>query len=275
MSELIVEARDLCCKLGKQYLLNHIDWKVYKGEHWAIFGTNGSGKTTLLSMIAGFKSPTFGTLTVLGQEYNEENIFELRRQVGWVSSSFFDRYLKNETVLQIVLSGLTGSFNITYEISDADVRKAKKLLCELRLSGKENRVFNTLSKGERQNVLVARALITGPRILVLDEPCTGLDVYAREHTLNTIKSIAESNSATVLYVTHYPEEILPFMNKTMLLKNGRVFAKGDTEKIMVAETLSALLDESVTVTSNTDGTRSIHINMVSNIQEICYRRRVT
>jgi iron complex transport system ATP-binding protein len=128
MSELIVEVRDLCCKLGKQYLLNHIDWNVYEGEHWAIFGTNGSGKTTLLSIIAGFKSPTCGTLSVLGQEYNEENIFELRRQVGWVSSSFFDRYFKNETVLQIVLSGLTGSFNITYEISDADVRKAKKLL---------------------------------------------------------------------------------------------------------------------------------------------------
>jgi iron complex transport system ATP-binding protein len=136
-------------------------------------------------------------------------------------------------------------------------------------------VFNTLSKGERQNVLVARALITGPRILVLDEPCTGLDVYAREHTLNTIRSIAESNSATVLYVTHYPEEIMPFMNKTMLLKNGRVFAKGNTEDIMVAETLSALLEEPVTVTSNIDGTRSIHINTVSNIQEICYRRRVT
>ena len=94
MSELVVEAKGLCYKAGKQYLLNSIDWNVYKGEHWAIFGTNGSGKTTLLSMIAGFKSPTSGCLNVLGQAYNEENIFAVRRQIGLVSSSFFDKYFK-------------------------------------------------------------------------------------------------------------------------------------------------------------------------------------
>ncbi len=270
MNEVIVEAKNLCYKAGRQYLLNSINWDVLKGEHWAVFGTNGSGKTTLLSMLAGFKSPTSGHLKVLGREYDEENILDLRRQVGWVSSSFFDRYFKHETVLQIVLSGLTGSFNITYEITDADVRKAKLLLREFKLENKENRIFNTLSKGERQNVLVARALITSPCVLVLDEPCTGLDVCAREYMQETIKNIAENELATVLYVTHYPEEIQPFMNKTMLLKNGRIFAKGDTEAVLTSENLSELLDETVSIKLNSDGTRSIHIDVASNIQQLCY-----
>lgn len=268
----IIKAEKLCYKMGKSYLLNHINWEVNEGEHWVIFGLNGSGKTTLLSVIAGFKSPTSGILEVLGQSYTHENIFTLRQQVGWVSSSFFDKFFKHETALQIVLSGLSGTFNISYDIADSDVRKAKALLRELRMGEKMNRPFSSLSKGERQNVLIARALITNPRILVLDEPCTGLDIYAREHMMNTVKNLAENNMVTVLYVTHYPEEIQPFMNKTMLLKSGRIFAKGDTDTVMNDKNLSELLDEKVSIHRNSDGTINMHIDVVSNVGEICYRK---
>lgn len=271
--ETVLKATNLCFKSGKKYLLHDVNWEIKAGEHWLIFGMNGSGKTTLLSMIAGYKSPTSGTLEVLGQKYDREHIFELRKKVGWVSSSFFDKYYHEEQALQIVLSGLTGTFNIDDSIRDEDVRLAKALLRELRMESKMHRPFNSMSKGERQNVLIARAMISKPSILVLDEPGTGLDVYAREHLMRTVENLAASNNITILYVTHYPEEIQPFMNKTMLLRYGRVFAKGDTETVMSSENLSVLLDEKVEV-ERIGGKTHLQIHAESNIASLCYGKQV-
>ena len=273
--QTIIKTNELCCKSGRRFLINHINWEVKEGEHWLVFGMNGSGKTTLLSMIAGYKSPTSGTLEVLGKKYDKENIFELRKEIGWVSSSFFDKYYANETALRIVLSGLFGTFNIDYDVTDADVRRAKALLRELRMEGKMNRPFNSMSKGERQNVLIARALMTQPKILVLDEPGTGLDIRAREHMMNTVRALAESKKVTIIYVTHYPEEVQPFMNKTMLLKNGRAFAKGDTETILTDENLSILLDETVHVAQNADGSMKMEVNAPSYVADKFYGERVS
>ena len=273
--QTIIKTSELCYKSGRRFLINHINWEVKEGEHWLVFGMNGSGKTTLLSMIAGYKSPTSGTLEVLGKQYDKENIFELRKEIGWVSSSFFDKYYANETALRIVLSGLFGTFNIDYDVTDADVRRAKALLRELRMEGKMNRSFNSMSKGERQNVLIARALITQPKVLVLDEPGTGLDIRAREHMMNTVKALAESKKVTIIYVTHYPEEVQPFMNKTMLLKNGRAFAKGDTESVLTSENLSILLDETVHVAQNTDGSVKMEVDAPSYVADKFYGEQVS
>ena len=273
--QTIIKTNELCYKSGRRFLINHINWEVKEGEHWLVFGMNGSGKTTLLSMIAGYKSPTSGTLEVLGKQYDKENIFELRKEIGWVSSSFFDKYYANETALRIVLSGLFGTFNIDYDVTDADVRRAKALLRELRMEGKMNRPFNSMSKGERQNVLIARALITQPKVLVLDEPGTGLDIRAREHMMNTVKALAESKKVTIIYVTHSPEEVQPFMNKTMLLKNGRAFAKGDTESVLTSENLSILLDETVHVAQNTDGSVKMEVDAPSYVADKFYGEQVS
>ena len=273
--QTIIKTNELCYKSGRRFLINHINWEVKEGEHWLVFGMNGSGKTTLLSMIAGYKSPTSGTLEVLGKQYDKENIFELRKEIGWVSSSFFDKYYASETALRIVLSGLFGTFNIDYDVTDADVRRAKALLRELRMEGKMNRPFNSMSKGERQNVLIARALITQPKVLVLDEPGTGLDIRAREHMMNTVKALAESKKVTIIYVTHYPEEVQPFMNKTMLLKNGRAFAKGDTESVLTSENLSILLDETVHVAQNTDGSVKMEVDAPSYVADKFYGEQVS
>ena len=273
--QTIIKTSELCYKSGRRFLINHINWEVKEGEHWLVFGMNGSGKTTLLSMIAGYKSPTSGTLEVLGKQYDKENIFELRKEIGWVSSSFFDKYYANETALRIVLSGLFGTFNIDYDVTDADVRRAKALLRELRMEGKMNRSFNSMSKGERQNVLIARALITQPKVLVLDEPGTGLDIRAREHMMNTVRALAESKKVTIIYVTHYPEEVQPFMNKTMLLKNGRAFAKGDTESVLTSENLSILLDETVHVAQNTDGSVKMEVDAPSYVADKFYGEQVS
>ena len=273
--QTIIKTNELCYKSGRRFLINHINWEVKEGEHWLVFGMNGSGKTTLLSMIAGYKSPTSGTLEVLGKQYDKEHIFALRKEIGWVSSSFFDKYYANETALRIVLSGLFGTFNIDYDVTDADVRHAKALLRELRMEGKMNRPFNSMSKGERQNVLIARALITQPKVLVLDEPGTGLDIRAREHMMNTVRALAESKKVTIIYVTHYPEEVQPFMNKTMLLKNGRAFAKGDTESVLTSENLSILLDETVHVAQNADGSVTMDVDAPSYVADKFYGEQVS
>ncbi|MEE0435658.1 MAG: ATP-binding cassette domain-containing protein, partial [Peptococcaceae bacterium] len=154
-----IELKHLYCKVGSQVLLGDINWTVKVGEHWIVFGMNGSGKTTLLSIISGFNNYSKGLLRVFGEEFTAENILSLRKRIGWVSSSFFDKCYRNETVLDIVLSGLTGTLGVAGMTSDYDVHKALQLLSELNVGDKAGVAFSALSKGERQNVLIARAMI--------------------------------------------------------------------------------------------------------------------
>lgn len=268
--EVIIKTSQLCLQSGHRFLLRDIDWEVKQGEHWLVFGMNGCGKTTLLSTIAGFKSPTAGKIEVFGQQYNNENVLKLRSKIGWVSGSFFEKCYSHESALNIVLSGLFGTLGIDFSVTDAQVCQAKALLRELRMGDKINTSFDFMSKGEQQNVLIARALIAEPEILVLDEPGTGLDVYAREHMMRTVQELAEHRQVTVIYVTHYPEEIQPFLNKTLLLQNGKVFAQGDTADIITSETISALLQEPVTIQQDEEGRVRMVLKAATAVGEICY-----
>lgn len=267
---MLIEAEDMCCRSGKRLLLNHINWHVKEGEHWLIFGLNGSGKTTLLSTIAGFKPLTTGRLTVLGQQYKRETIFELRKKIGLVSNSLFDRIYHNESALEIVLSGLFGTFNLSFHVKDEDVRFAKVLLRELRMGEKMHQAFGTMSKGERQNVLIARALITRPKILLLDEPNSGLDIYAQTHLHETVSELAESGKVTIVYVTHYPEEIPDFINRAMLMRNGQIYAQGAIDQVMQSAKLSALLNETVCVSKDATGRYHMSVKAPSSIYSTCY-----
>lgn len=268
--DVIIKANKLCLQSGKRYLLRDIDWEVKRGEHWLVFGMNGCGKTTLLGTVAGFKSQTGGTLEVFGQPYTNENILELRSKIGWVSGSFFDKCYSHESALNIVLSGLFGTLGIQFSITNAQVRQAKALLKEMRMGDKINTPFDFMSKGEQQNVLIARALMAEPEILVLDEPGTGLDVYAREHMLQTVQELAEKRQVTVIYVTHYPEEIQPFLQKTLLMQDGKVFAQGNTEDIMTSENISALLQDTVTIQHEAGNHIRMLLDASSAVGEICY-----
>ena len=243
----ICKLEGLGCKAGNQYILKDIDWEVQKGQHWVVFGMNGSGKTTLLSIIAGYMAHTHGDLEIFGQHYNDDNILELRQRIGWVSASFFDKCLSRETVLDIVLAGKFSTLGLDDSITDADVLRAKALLTELRLKSKMNYPFDFLSKGERQNVLIARALMTNPELLILDEPCTGLDVFSREYLLSTLRDLAQNTDVTIIFVTHYTEEILDIFPNCLLLKNGRIYAKDRTDQIFTSERLSEFLNYPVTV----------------------------
>ena len=239
--DVIIKAEHLSCQSGRRYLIYDINWEVKKGDHWIVFGTNGCGKTTLLSIVAGFKGETAGRLEVFGEPYNEKNIFSHRKRIGWVSSSFFDKYLSWESAMDLVLSGVSGTLSLSKDITDRDVKRAKGLLKQLRLGDKISQPFALMSKGERQCVLIARALISNPEILILDEPGTGLDIYAREYVLQAIMDLAENTDMTIIYVTHYAEEILPMFDKTILLCEGHLFAKGKTKDLFQQNIISDFL----------------------------------
>ena len=256
MSMTVIKTEKLCCQSGKHYLLKDISWEVQQGEHWVVFGLNGSGKTTLLSAIAGYKQPTEGKLEVFGQQYNQETIFELSKKIGWVSASFFDKYYTSETVLYIVLSGLFGTLGISGTITDDDVCRAHEVMNQWNINHKSDMPFSMLSKGEQQNVLIARAMMGNPKILVLDEPGTGLDVFAREQMMLHVRQLAENTDITTIYVTHYPEEIQDCFDKCLLMQNGAVLANGTVDEIFNSDILSELLKSRVIVQKTEAGTIS-------------------
>ena len=247
MAEPIIKVENLCCLSGSRYLLNNINWQVNRGEQWIVFGRNGCGKTTLLSIIAGYKNFSSGKVEVMGECYSEKNILNLRKKIGWISSSFFDNYYHREMVKDIVLAGLTGTLGTNFAISDQEMVKAKELVRELGIGNKFEMPFDMLSKGERQHVLVARAFMTSPEILILDEPGNGLDVLARERLLKMVQVLAEKKNTTLIYVTHYLEEILPSFDNCLLLRNGAVFQIGKTKEIIKSEKLSDFFNYPVAI----------------------------
>lgn len=238
----VISLKRVSCKIGHRYLIRDIDWNVRTGEHWVVFGMNGSGKTTLLSIIAGFMHSTSGKLELFNEQQDENTIMCNRKKIGWVSASYFERFYTKENVLDIILSGKSGTLAREDDIELSDIKLAKDILDELGMQDKYDRGFDTLSKGERQNVLIARALINNPEILILDEPCTGLDIYNRDHLFRTIENLSNNNKLTIIYVTHYVEEILPLFDRIMLLKNGRIFKKGFTKDVLTTDVVSNFLD---------------------------------
>ena len=247
MTDYMIETAQLCCRIGRRYLLRDVNWQVERGQHYCVFGLNGCGKTTLLSVSAGFRSPTSGSVRVWGEAFTNDNILRQRQRIGWVSSSFFDKYYQKESALAIVLSGRTGSLGLDFSVTEQDVKRAKALLAALGLTEQMYQPFESMSKGERQNVLIARALLTEPELLVLDEPCSGLDVLARERTLATVRMLAESGQMTVIYVTHHTEEILDIFQDTLLLADGQVYACGKTAELFAEATLERFFRQPVQV----------------------------
>ena len=269
MSDYVLETEHLGCRLGQRYVLKDVTWQVRAGEHWAVYGSNGSGKTTLLSIAAGFKHYTHGTLRLLGQEVTDSNILALRRQVGFVSSSFFDGLYRRESVLDIVLSAKSGGLSVDSSVTLADAVFARRLLASLHLADKVDRAYDMLSKGERQNVLLARALFNRPRLLLLDEPASGLDVYNRAALFHTLETLAPQ--MTLIYVTHYPEEISPLFGKALLLKQGAVFAQGERRDMVTDETFCRLLDYPVSLGQDDQGRIQLSLTATTEVANLLYR----
>lgn len=220
-------------------ILDNINWQINSGENWVLMGLNGAGKTTLLSLIYGNFWATSGRIQVLGQTFGYTNVFELKKRIGFVSTAMQKQLPENHLAEYIVLSGKFGTINIHNEFTDSDLRESKQLLQQLGGESIINKPYRLLSKGQRQLVLIARALIGQPELLILDEPCNGLDVFAREQLLQQINQLTQlPHHPALLFVSHYTEEILPDFQHILLLKSGKIFAQGKRDSILSEKILS-------------------------------------
>lgn len=243
---MIISAKKISVIRKSKYILKDVSWSVKKGEHWAILGLNGSGKTTLLNMINGYIFPSQGELTVLGKTFGEYDLRELRKSIGWVSTALQERLYGRDTALEIVLSGKFATIGLYDNITDEDIKKAEEILESLSSTQFSSRIYNTLSQGEKQRILIGRALMAEPELLILDEPCTGLDIFSKEQLLSNIENISKKeNSPTLIYVTHRTEEILPVFEKTLLLRRGEVHSYGNTTEMFTENNLSDFFETKV------------------------------
>ncbi|RYM06311.1 ABC transporter ATP-binding protein [Sporolactobacillus sp. THM7-7] len=245
---MIIDAQHVSWRRENKEVLKDVTWQVKKGEHWCLVGLNGSGKTTLLKMINGYIWPTTGSLSVLGRPFGKVDLRKLRQKIGWVSSALEGQIRGHALPRDIVMSGKFASIGLYDEVSSEDREKADELLERLHATSFSSRPFGTLSTGEKQRVLIARALMASPELLILDESCNGLDILARERLLSLIEQLAKSESApTLIFVTHHVDEILPCFTHSLLLKEGAVYQSGLTRDLMTPENMTAFYGGSVII----------------------------
>jgi iron complex transport system ATP-binding protein len=220
-------------------ILNSVDWTVAPGEHWVILGANGSGKTSLLSALTGYLPPTAGAISVLGETYGRTDWRELRKRIGLCSSSIHQLAEGHQTALEIVISGRHAMIGMWGEIRPEERSQALRILRQVEAIALRDRPWRFLSQGERQRALIGRALMARPQLLILDEPCAGLDPVAREHFLQFLERLARKRGApTLVLVTHHVEEIMPVFSHVLVLQGGKVLAAGAKTNVLTSATLS-------------------------------------
>jgi iron complex transport system ATP-binding protein len=223
---------------NRRVILDRIDWRVAPQEHWVVLGANGSGKTTLLQILAGYLWPSRGRVTVLGERFGETDLRELRKRIGWVGSFLGVQFPPNQRPLDLIVSGKFASIGVYESPREEDCVKARDLACKLGCESVLDSPYAVLSQGEKQRLLIARALIHDPELLILDEPCGGLDLVAREQLLrNLVELGSDGTGPTMILVTHHLEEIVRVFGNVMLLKEGRCLAKGRREEVLTPELL--------------------------------------
>ncbi len=236
---------------GDKVILNGITWQVQRGEHWVIFGPNSSGKTTLLRAINGYVWPTEGQVQVLGETFGETDLSELRKRIGWVSRSLESLEHDEDPAIEIVMAGAFAGTVLWQDVGEPDKARAIELLTQVGIAGSATRPYGLLSQGEQKKVLIARALMARPGLIVLDEPCEGLDMASKERFLDDLVRIASARDApAIIMVTHHVDEILPFFTNVLVLKNGRVFACGTTHEVITSRMLSDLFGLPIEVGEN-------------------------
>jgi iron complex transport system ATP-binding protein len=237
----VIDLVDVTVRRGRATLLDQVSWRVEEDERWVILGANGAGKTTLLQLCSAQIHPTDGIAGLLGEVLGTVDVFELRPRIGWTSAAVADRIPRGELVRDVVVSasyGVVGRWREHYD--ELDHERALDLLVEVGAGGLADRTFGTLSEGERKRVQIARALMTDPELLLLDEPAAGLDLGGREDLVSTLSVLANDpySPATVL-VSHHVEEVPPGFTHVLMLRDAKVVAQGPLEETMTEENLGA------------------------------------
>jgi iron complex transport system ATP-binding protein len=245
--DLLIDLRDVSLRRGGRTLVGPLDWVVELDERWVIIGPNGAGKTSLLRIAAATEHPSSGVAHVLGERLGRVDVSELRARVGLSSSALAQRVPDDEVVRDLVVSAgyaVLGRWRERYE--DIDYQRAIDMLESLGAEHLAERSYGTLSEGERKRVQIARALMTDPELLLLDEPAAGLDLGGREELVARLADLAADPDAPALVlVTHHVEEVPPGFSHCMLLSEGQVVAAGLLPDVLTAENLSTAFGQSI------------------------------
>ncbi|MBP1155483.1 MULTISPECIES: ATP-binding cassette domain-containing protein [unclassified Paenibacillus] len=220
----------------ERHILSGVQLDIKSGEHWVILGRNGSGKTTLLEMMNGYEFPSRGKVQVLGNTYGQCDVREVRKQIGYISQSLYEKLNPGDSVWEVVATGEYGFLRFYEEIPAIAKEKAFQKLSDVKLGHLADQPLGTLSQGERKKVMLARSLMTRPSILIMDEPCSGLDLFERERLLENINELGEQQMA-VIYVTHHIEEIVPMFTHVALIEQGELIASGLKREVLTEENL--------------------------------------
>ena len=230
--------------LDDRLILKNLSWKVRRGEHWFILGANGAGKTTLVKMLMGFVWPVHGaTVEVLGNTYGQVNLADVRKEIAWVSP-FIQQWTSNQwTGLEMVISGLDATLGLFRAPEPAEIERAMAVMNKLDCAHLAERRIGWMSSGEQVKMLICRALICNPQLVILDEACVHLDLKGREYLLDTIDEMARrKDSPTMVFITQRLEEILPSFEQGLILREGRIVAAGQRAEIITEKNLFKTFD---------------------------------
>jgi iron complex transport system ATP-binding protein len=241
-------------------ILDDVDWTVGAGEHWVILGPNGCGKTSLINCLTGYEMSTAGEITVDGAEYGRTDWRDVRKRVGLVTSTLTFYLEPGEPVLDAVVSGREAMLNLVGQVDAVLYAQARTLLERIGCGHLTDSHWGVLSQGERQKILICRALMAEFHVLILDEPCAGLDPVAREHFLQWLQQLAtQPDAPSLVLVTHHVEEILPCFTHVLLLREGRVLSAGTRDEVLTSPRLSEAYGAAVRLESDADRYR-LHLS---------------
>ncbi|QMU98306.1 ABC transporter ATP-binding protein [Microbacterium esteraromaticum] len=247
-----LDLTDVVVRREGRNIVDQVTWSVSEDQRWVVLGPNGAGKTTLLQLADTLMHPTSGTVTVLGETLGRTDVFELRPRIGFASSAMARRIPRDETVLNTVMTAaysVMGRWNEDYEAIDE--RRARRVLADWHLEHLAERLFGTLSDGEQKRVQIARAVMTDPELLLLDEPTASLDLGAREELLQLLSGYAASpTTPAMVMVTHHVEEIPVGFTHVLLLRDGGVVAAGPIADTLTAEALTEAFGMPIVLTQD-------------------------